>query len=77
MKMILQPLEKDCARIRSLLEKQIKREYKLVTNNFTGFDLKGYAGQIGVCISSVNKPSDELDDVRSKMSSTVQGSDEN
>ena len=74
--MTLQLLEKDRARIRNLLEKEIKKGYKLVTDDFTGFDLKGFAWQIGACISSVNTLSDELDDVLSKMSLTVQGSDE-
>ena len=74
--MTLQLLEKDRARIRNLLEKEIKKGYKLVTDDFTGFDLKGFAGQICACISSVNTLSDELDDVLSKMSLTVQGSDE-
>ena len=74
--MTLQLLEKDRGRIRNLLEKEIKKGYKLVTEDFTGFDPKGLAGRIGACISSVNTLSDELDDVLSKMSLTVQGSEE-
>ena len=74
--MTLQLLEKDRARIRNLLEKEIKKGYKLVTDDFTGFDLKSFAEQIGTCISSVNTLSDELDAVLSKMSLIVQGPDE-
>ena len=76
MKMTLQLLEKDRVRIRNLLDKEIKKGYKLVTDDFTGFDLKGFSEQIGTCISSVNTLSDELDTVLSNMSLTVQGPDE-
>ena len=76
MKMTLQLLYKDCVRIRNLLEKEIKIGHKLVTDDFTVFDLKGFAEQIGTCISSVNTLSDELDTVLSKMPLIVQGPDE-
>ena len=76
MKMTLQPLEKDRVRIRNLLEKEIKKGFKLVTDDFKGFDLKSFAEQIGTCISSVNTLSDELDAILSKMSLIVQGPDE-
>ena len=74
--MTLQPLEKDRVRIRNLLEKEIKTGFKLITDDFKGFDLKSFAEQIGTCISSVNTLSDELDAILSKMSLIVQGPDE-
>ena len=74
--MTLQLLEKDRARIRNPLKKEIKKGYKLVTDDVTDFELMGFTWQIGACILSVNTLSDELDDVLSNMSLTVQGSDE-
>ena len=74
--MTLQPLEKDRVRIRNLLEKEIKTGFKLVTDDFKGFDLKSFAEQIGTCISSANTLNDELDAILSKMSLIVQGPDE-
>ena len=69
-------LEKDCARIRNLLEKEIKTGYTLVTNNFRSVNLATFAGQIGTCISSLNKLHDELDFVHRKLSLANQGTDE-
>ena len=76
MKMTLQNSEKDRVRSRNLVEKKIKKGFKLVTDDFKCFDLKSLAEQIGTCISSVNTLSDELDAIFSKMALIVQGPDE-
>lgn len=76
MKIEFKLLEKDCVRIRNLLEKEIKIGHKLVTNNFTSVNLTAFAEQIGTCISSLNKLHDELDVVHRKLSLAIQGTDE-
>ena len=45
-KMTLQLLEKDRARIRNLLEREIKEGYKLVTDNFISDDLKNLLAEL-------------------------------
>ena len=48
-------IEIDCARRRNLLEKEIKTGHTLVTNDFTGVNLKCFVWQIGTRITSLDK----------------------